>query len=98
MSESQAYTKYLIPLSITISTIFQSSEQSLLPFSNHMIHINETNDINWENYDSVYSSLKQSDLINYEIITRFASKILNESSDIPPEFSKILNEEFWNLL
>ena len=34
----------------------------------------------------------------YQIIIKFAEKLLNESVDIPPEFSKAINDEFWNIL
>jgi hypothetical protein len=95
-----AATKFLVPLTVTLSTlpIFSFDDSELLPSSTYTIFLNDAHDINWDNYDCISPLQKSQDEINYETISNFASKLVNDTSDIPPEFAKVLVNDFWNLV
>lgn len=95
-----AATKFIIPLSVTLSTlpIFQLNDTGLIPSSIYETYISDASNLNWDNYDPFLSMYKSADDLNYKTITDFATKFVSDTKDIPPEFSRMLIEDFWNLV
>lgn len=91
-------SKLIIPISLSFIALQSYPLEDVLPTPS-------------KNYDLPIASQRYSweetksdqfyDLIShdrYQTIMGFAEKLLNESVDIPPEFSKAINDEFWNIL
>ncbi len=91
-------SKLIIPLSLSLIALqFYPLEDALpAPSKNYDLPI-ISKKYSWEENkaDQYYDLIGHS---RYKIITRFTEKILKESVDIPPEFSKAINDEFWNIL
>jgi len=101
MTELQTqFARYIVPLTVTLTTlpILQQGEAALLPSSNHAVPAIEVRDFQWQNFDPMLSQLSQSDISGYTTIVDFALNLVRESSELPPEFSRVLVEDFWNLV
>ena len=55
-------------------------------------------DFKWESYDPSLALIMNNNYVDYAKIVDFASKLANETKDIPPEFSRVLIDDFWNLV
>jgi|WetSurMetagenome_2_1015567.scaffolds.fasta_scaffold07745_9 hypothetical protein len=98
-NQSQIATKYFIPLSVTLSLpIFATQSENTIPSRFYNIPTIELSDETWPSFDASFFQTSLEDEITYQSIENFASKLLNESTDIPPEFAKIIDEDFWNLI
>jgi|GEM_PF-6571229 len=51
-----------------------------------------------EKKESEPLQLKNQDQEQYDITVAFATRLIEQSSDIPPDFAKVIDEEFWNLI
>jgi|SRR3989338_9625440 len=91
-------SKLIIPFSLSLIALQSYPLEDALPIpsKNYDLPI-VSQKYSWEEIkaDQYYDLIDHS---KYQIITRFAEKILKESVDIPPEFSKAINDEFWNIL
>jgi hypothetical protein len=98
-SQSQIATNILIPLSVSFSLpFFASQQENTIPSRFYDIPATELADETWQTFNSSCLQNALSDRAKYQTIHDFASKLLQESNDIPPEFAKIIDEEFWNLV
>ena len=91
-------SKISIPTSTTAATLFFStcSEQNQLPSEYYPLPLFKLNNI-WEEQ---YLPTNNYDTYSDKMLTihKFALNLLQESEDIPEEFAKIINEDFWEII
>lgn len=91
-------SKLILPISLSLVALqFYPLEDALpTPSKNYDLPIISQR-YSWEETkaDQYYDLIGYS---RYQSIIGFAEKMLKESVDIPPEFSKAINDEFWNIL
>jgi len=92
-------SKVSIPTSITAAALFVTSfiGQNQFPTDYYALPQFGMKEKSWEDY-YLPKILYDSDSEKIEIIHNFVSSLLNESEDIPEEFAKIINEDFWEIL
>ena len=92
-------SKISIPTSMTAAALFATTfmVQYQLPSEYYALPQIGIKDKIWED-QYIPRILYDSDADKIEIIHHFASSLLNESEDIPEEFAKIINEDFWEIL
>jgi hypothetical protein len=93
-------TRYFIPTSITAAAlcIVTATDQDQLPLE----YYSSLPDFSirqkaWEE-QYVPSNSLANDFQNIETIQRFVVTLLRESEDIPEEFAKVINEDFWEII
>ena len=99
MSETRnTVSKLIIPFSLSLIALQDYPLEDALPIpsKNYDLPI-VSKRYSWEETkaDQYYDLIGHN---RYQIIRRFTENILKESVDIPPEFSKAINDEFWNIL
>ena len=99
MSETRnTVSKLIIPLSLSLIALQSYPFEDALPVpsKNYDLPI-VSKRYSWEEtkVDHYYDLIDHN---RYQIIKRFTENILKDSVDIPPEFSKAINDEFWNIL
>ena len=99
-SQSLAITKLLVPLSVTMALpVFDlDTGDSICPAQFHDIPRSEFSEDCWRSFDSLSSRPVQEDHVRYRAVTGFASRLLRETSDMPADFAKVIDDEFWNLV
>jgi len=92
-------SKISIPTSMTAAALFATTftGQYQLPSEYYALPQLVIKDKIWED-QYIPRMLYDSDAEKIETIHNFASSLLNESEDIPEEFAKIINEDFWEIL
>jgi len=97
---SFARFRYVIPITITAAClqVHDLPQVNYVPSNNYDIPNSRLAIYPWE--DSYIPSKVDFDLYpnKIEIITIFAKSLLEEMVDIPPEFSKVIDENFWDLI
>lgn len=68
-----------------------------IEFSTFNININAPKEMNFDYYQLIDKDQAVS-LEQIDIIHQFASNILNNIKDLDPEFSKTVDENFWDLI
>ena len=100
MTEISSNTsKVSIPISITAAALFATTimGQYQLPSDYYALPQLVIKDKIWED-QYIPRIIYDSDAEKIETIHYFASSLLNESEDIPEEFAKIINEDFWEII
>ncbi len=95
-------TNYIVPISITAAALCNpiinvQNQQHILP---QQYHTNESYAgylRNWE-IQPPTTILSIDDYNKIETIYRFAQNLIEKSEDIPVEFAKVINEDFWEIL
>lgn len=94
-------SKISIPTSITATALFVSSfmGQNQLPSDYYPLTQSGIKDNIWEDqYLPTILYDFDSDSNKMKIIHNFALTLLHESEDIPEEFAKVINEDFWEII
>lgn len=91
-------SKLIIPFSLSLIALqsYPLEDAFPVPSKNYDLPI-VSKKYSWEETkaDQYYDFIGHN---RYQIIIKFTENILKESVDIPPEFSKTINDEFWNIL
>lgn len=90
-----------IQATLTAATFLISSfgDVETMPSENYTPPILNISERAWEEkFIPTYQTDNQDIYEKMEIIHQFASKLVNESIDIPPEFATVINENFWELI
>lgn len=99
MSETRnTVSKLMIPLSLSLIALQSYPLEDALPVPSKNYDLPIVSKIySWEETkaDQYYDLIGYN---RYQIIIKFTESILKESVNIPPEFSKAINDEFWNIL
>ena len=92
-------SKVSIPTSMTTAALFATTFMAEYQLSLDYYALPQfgIKDKIWED-QYIPRMLYDSDAEKIEIIHHFASSLLNESENIPEEFAKIINEDFWEIL
>lgn len=92
-------SKISIPTSMTAAALFASTFMGpyQLPSDYYALPQIGIKDKIWED-QYIPRMFYDSDAEKIETIHNFAYNLLNESEDIPEEFAKIINEDFWEIL
>ena len=97
-------TALTVPLifGMGLGTAAEIDPSLLMPAQNYNI-INHTNEwysygqpLEASGYEIVEASFERLEKI--DIITRFANELIQNSRDLEPEFGKVINERFWDLI
>jgi len=92
-------TKYLIPTSITAAAlcIATVADHSQLPLKYYSMPDFSIKQRAWEE-QYIPSNTWGDVYIKIETIHKFAVTLLKESEDIPEDFAKVINEDFWEII
>lgn len=91
--------RFLIPTTLTAATliIVASSDQIVKPIDYDAMAPFSIKQREWEeSYQP--SSIQDKDYERLQTIQQFANDLLSETYDIPLDFAKVLNEEFWDII
>ena len=92
-------SKISIPTSITAAALFVSlfAEQNQLPSDYYPLAQFRINNNAWEDQ---YLPTNNYDFYSNKMMTihQFALNLLQESENIPEEFAKVINEDFWEII
>lgn len=105
MTEASVITRSILAFG-TATTIMLKTllvpEGSLVPSKNYTLPINYGDTYSREKdfYNPYYqiSEVDQTALSKIEALYTFASKLIAQSQDLHPEFSKSINDNFWDLV
>jgi hypothetical protein len=105
MTEASVITRSFLAFG-TATTIMLGTlllpEGSLVPSKNYNFPINYADTYSRENvFSNPYYQIAEVDqtlLSKAEALYAFASKLIAQSQDLPPEFSKSINDNFWDLV
>lgn len=94
---------WIVPTATTLAFgIFASDATYILPTRSHELPYQSPKKFEWEDqYSNPYYKIwdKHQDLLNKaEIISNLATKLINESEPLDPAFTRIVNENFWDLV
>jgi len=89
-------SKFLVPTTITMATLC-IPEQNQMPQRYYPLSSFSLTDKIWEGH-YIPNSTKNENVEKIQIIHNFASQLINETEDIPEEFARILNEDFWDII
>lgn len=105
MTEGSVKTRSFLAIG-TATTIMLGTlllpEGALLPSKNYTFPTNYADTYSRENdFANPYYQIAEVDqtlLSKVEALYTFASKLIAQSQDLPPEFSKSINDNFWDLV
>lgn len=102
MSEETVFTRfrYAIPMTLTAATLnlFNMPSMNHVPSENFSLPNFRLANYPWEE-GYIPSETDFSPSFNgVEAIQMFAMNLLEEMIDIPPEFSQVIDENFWDLV
>lgn len=93
-------SKFSIPTTLSAAAtlmITTISDNNQLPYEYHSIPQFQINDKVWEE-QYVPQKLSDDYFDKINAIHQFAVQLIQDSEDIPEEFAKIINEDFWEII
>ena len=94
-----AHFRYAIPVALTAASLqlYNVPRTNYIPSQNYDIPNFQLSNYSWED-DYIPSKADfVSSQLGVESIKTFAFNLMNEMIDIPPEFSQVIDENFWDL-
>jgi len=93
-------TSVMITLSVTLASlpVYDMEKEQMVPIKNYRLPKNAIPDNNWGEFSITPLSLQETLNTEYKILTEFATNLIEKTIDLPPEFSNVLVDDFWDLI
>lgn len=92
-------SKYTFPVALTATAFWLSSVSPAIQVTPRNYRYDQVSaKASWEETSYLFDQAEYAMLSKLEVIHAFANALIEESVDLAPEFSRVLDENFWELV